>query len=98
MAATAAAALALGGLTGGAGLGLGATKAAKSTTLTVGQACTTDAQCPRNGACLTAAIGFPGGYCVTPECEASQFACAAGATCIPATDTGGLCVKSCTVV
>ena len=40
VAATAVAALALGGLTGGASLGLAATKTPKSTTHTVGQTCT----------------------------------------------------------
>jgi hypothetical protein len=40
VAATAVAPLALGGLTGGASLGLAATKTGKSTTHTAGQACT----------------------------------------------------------
>jgi len=69
---------------------------AGSATAAVGDGCTTDADCPRNGLCLDeATFEFPGGYCVTPECNAPAFACAKGDVCTPVPDTGGVCFKGC---
>jgi serine protease len=59
-------------------------------TLVVGSACTSDANCPDGGRCITS---YPGGYC-TRDC-ASQ-ACPSGSKCVDSTTSGRRCIATCT--
>ena len=61
----------------------------------IGDPCTANADCLKEGQCLDASLGWPGGYCTTQYCQYGQK-CAPGSICPrffgPAE---GRCLKSC---
>jgi hypothetical protein len=62
----------------------------------VGDPCASDADCPRNGYCLTEAQGFPGGYCLIVGCEYGDIVCDAGSLCGGLAEDGSTaCFRSC---
>ncbi|MCY1074435.1 S8 family serine peptidase [Archangium lansingense] len=65
-------------------------------TSTVGQPCTSNAQCGTAGLCVPASEGYPGGYC-TQDCLSSG--CPAGSKCYFNTaETAAYCFATCTGV
>lgn len=65
-------------------------------TAMLGGACTTDAECPMDGACQDEANGgWPGGACIAGGCDvATNTGCAGDGQCIRGT-FGGICVDGC---
>ncbi|MHB1847310.1 MAG: matrixin family metalloprotease, partial [Deltaproteobacteria bacterium] len=63
----------------------------------VGAACTQDNDCPVGGSCITAANGFPGGYCAIFNCGENPSECGSNGSCV-IFDTQanlGYCFSSC---
>ncbi len=68
-----------------------------SPTATVGQACTSNAQCPLGpyAQCYTEAFGLPDGYC-TISCDTGQGTCTGDSQCLDAQGIGKFCADTCT--
>lgn len=76
---------------------------AGSATAKVGDPCTSDFDCPNNGACIQEEAGATGpdyhnGYCIVPYCAFSgsltDYVCPTGSTCFQLF-YGGACLKTC---
>ncbi len=64
----------------------------------VGQACTSERECPESGFCLGEGFaGWPGGSCITStDCDVeADTGCPGDAHCLPAPRGGTLCVDGC---
>ena len=69
-----------------------------STNANAGDPCTADSQCPLGGQCLTAAMNWPGGYCVVSDCGPNPSGiCGASGDCvvIDSQSNYGACYGAC---
>jgi hypothetical protein len=63
----------------------------------IGDPCTMDTDCPRNGVCATDQSGFTGGYCTILKCQfdPTNFACPTGSLCAPSQEGNDFCLEQC---